>query len=202
MWCSDCRNALPELWGLKPYFENGVITYEPDLEGQRVTTDIRVGDRAGSNREPENLLHEMAHFAEIEPERADTPGWGLSYYNQIYIPGRYSRIVYEPNTYEDIERECRVLSYQYCVAQHFNIPMDLVGMVSYLSFVPGFMNVPSIGYPVPQELNKESEWMRQAYPWIWRRVQQNLETYTKPRFDAEWKHRVYVLETYGASKRK
>lgn len=77
---------------------------------------------AGPTADVGNLLHEMGHFVEINPERCHRPGWGLGYGKKIVIGGReYDEGMH---TKKAIEREIRTFAIQLVLSNHYGITVD------------------------------------------------------------------------------
>lgn len=103
------------------WFEDTKLSWKTNVQGNKITQNGMVlGCRAGPNINFGNLLHEMAHFIEINDERCLEPNWGLSVPEQ-YIAGR---IVYEPTSYQPTCREIRTHAIQCVLARHFQVNFD------------------------------------------------------------------------------
>jgi len=54
----------------KEFFKDAAISFEPRVEGQEIVNGLPViGARAGPEIALWNLIHEMAHFVEIDDKR-------------------------------------------------------------------------------------------------------------------------------------
>lgn len=119
------------------FFEDDVIRYKPNIEGQSVEDNVFIiGDKAGPSRDLENLLHEMSHFAEREIEKlkaVPADAWGFSFGKYWQIGAAWG---YEPYTDQSVQREKRVWAYQMSIMRHLEIltdPYEVVRSVKYLS---------------------------------------------------------------------
>jgi hypothetical protein len=101
--------------GMKVEWTNRMQYMDPrDFNG------IILGGRAGPQVHVSNLLHEMAHFIEIDDERCTRPGWGL-HIRQVYLMGKSYN---DPNTYQATLREARVGAIQLELAEFFGVKYD------------------------------------------------------------------------------
>ena len=115
------------------------LRFAPGLEGQKCEGAVYyIGDRAYINKNPENLLHELAHFAEREPEKLalfPSRSWGFS-------PGKFWQIGmhsgWEQVTDQQVQREARVWAYQLSLLREFGLPDDSHGLVSSAVYLPAW----------------------------------------------------------------
>lgn len=88
---------------LEEFFNQARVFYKPGLEGSKwIRGKFYIGDRAGLQVHIGNLLHEIAHFIEIDDERCFKDDWGLIYPQQ-------------PKTFQAVQREARVWGIQWCL---------------------------------------------------------------------------------------
>lgn len=118
------------------WFEKAPLTYSSKVEGNHVIDGrLVLGMRAGPEVKKINLLHEMAHFIEIDDARCMVYGWGLKV-PETYIPGH--RPFYDPQTFQAGAREIRVSAIQRVLAQHFHVPFgDYYAAKLIWDWVPG-----------------------------------------------------------------
>lgn len=101
--------------GTKVEWTNGMGYINPrDFNG------IILGGKAGPQVHVSNLLHEMAHFIEIDDARCTQPGWGLRV-RQVYFMGESYN---DPRTYQATLREARVGAIQLELAEFFGVKYD------------------------------------------------------------------------------
>ena len=107
------------------------------MEGQRVI----IGTRAGPKNQLYNVLHELAHFIEIDENRCNKPGWGLKYGKWVDnpFPRPYSPAGWhEYSTDQHIRREIRVWAYQANLHQHFGLKVDFEDLAEAALYLPDF----------------------------------------------------------------
>jgi hypothetical protein len=120
---------------LASWFHTPTVQPSDKVEGCTVKDDVLwLGRRAAFEASDESLLHEMAHFIEIDDERCVTFGWGLSV-TQVFILGQFYN---EPTTFQACARELRVSAIQKVLSEHFGIAFSdqYWGKLVY-DFVPG-----------------------------------------------------------------
>ena len=88
------------------------------------------------------LLHEMAHFVEIDRPRMALDDYGLKLPNQQFIPGRYPRMICHPKTMNMIARELRVYAWQRVLSQRFDDVWSPEGIAELMAYLPDWYNVP------------------------------------------------------------
>jgi len=152
-----------------------------------------VGDRAGPERSVHNLLHELAHFVEIDEARMCCTGWGL-HVRQVLV---FNQLCYEPQTSQATERELRVIAYQTNLALALGYASRLPSYVTALSWLADYCNVPLadgrlLSEHGPKEVNYERvEASRNR--WRLSRARQLQSTYTYERFQQEWHRKLQLL---------
>lgn len=115
------------------------IRIETSLEGQKVENGtIFIGSRAGPSSNLDNILHELAHFIEIDEKRMDQHGWGLKYGKWVDspFPNRYCSGWYELTTDKHIQREIRVWAYQANLLKYFKLPVDFQDLAEIAPYLP------------------------------------------------------------------
>lgn len=170
------------------------VRYTPRLEGQRVDNDgvIFVGNRAGGLH-VSNLAHELSHFVEIDDARMQIYGWGLRR-PEIWV---FDRMCCEPTTMKMIERELRVIAYQFNLLESLGSPTQARGFVSSLRFMPDFLYVPledgraAYGDDADEMDSRAKDESR--IRWMARRVEELRSTHTLERFDSEWTRKINLL---------
>jgi hypothetical protein len=108
----------------------------PRTFGMRVEkTRIVLGTKHDFGDGPEPLLHELAHFIEIDEPRLGLPNWGLKNSNALnaFTNKRFAR-------FPDLEREFRVCAIQKNLHQHFGVPFDVRGTTLPLQHLTGWWN--------------------------------------------------------------
>ena len=121
------------------FFQSKYVKYKSCLSGQRCEgTQYILGPKAGPEASISNLLHEICHFAELEPKRLlqfPTYGWGL-------YPGKFWQIGthwgYEPSTDQQVQREARVWAMQLSLERHFNLNDSPEQLVRSAIFLPAW----------------------------------------------------------------
>lgn len=128
---------------LAPLFRTATVLVAPDAVGNVIRTKeensrlkrvsmprgrLWLGMCAGT-KEPKlsNLLHEMAHFIEIDDRRCGMYGWGLKL-PRIVGTSRYGINYDSFKTDQHIRREIRVCAVQLNLAQHFAISDKELGL--------------------------------------------------------------------------
>lgn len=113
-----------------------------DVEGQRVRDGkILFGLRSGPVRHSLSaLLHEMAHFIEIDESRMLEDGWGLIAPEE-WLPGHPYPIC-EPVTDRMLEREIRVVAIQSYLHEFSGVEDDVLDTLAALRFIPTVRSFP------------------------------------------------------------
>lgn len=174
-------NRLYEtLW--KPF--DCPIQVRVELQGNDIENGkLQLGCRAGPVEDVYNLLHEMCHFVEIDDARMLCRNWGLRLPEQ-YIPGRYGRMAQIPVTIAAIERELRVIAFQWNLTAFLEAPRQTAyTMVAPMKFMPDFVYVPG-GY---DRLD------RKRLRWCKNRMIELSRVNTIDRFMAEWERKNRLL---------
>ena len=154
---------------------------------------------AGPVADISNLVHEMAHFVEIDEARMTRFGWGLDV-PQVHIGGQSCD---QPVTCQATKRELRVMAYQASVLKYLGFPKSIRNLVQPLVFMSDWTLVPlengihpyADGAPkVPyDEIDKSRR------RWCAKQIETFSETHTLERFLSEWKRRNEVLKQREAA---
>jgi len=110
------------------------LVFDAQVEGNRAQDRMILGAKAGPGVDPSNLLHEMAHFIEIDDARCCVRGWGL-------LTGFDEEPVI---TYQATERELRVIAIQKLLGEHFGVEADIPKTISSMTFMPDWWNYRSL----------------------------------------------------------
>lgn len=106
----------------KLFFHSKFVKYRIEVQGHKCEgTQYVLGGTAGPEASISNLLHEICHFAELEPKRLlkfPSYGWGL-YQGKFWQIG--TSWGHEPSTDQQVQREARVWAMQLSLERHFNI---------------------------------------------------------------------------------
>lgn len=119
-----------------------VLEISLEIEGQRVRgRKILFGLRSGPVRVSLSaLVHEVAHFIEIDEDRMTEDGWGLVA-PEMWIPG-HPHPICEPVTDRMLEREIRVVSIQSYLHEALGIGDDVLDTLEALRFIPTARHIP------------------------------------------------------------
>lgn len=100
----------------------GPLSYSESVEGNSVrdSGEMILGLRSGPEVCVSALVHEMAHFIEIDDSRAFSTGWGLEF-RIVEIMGHSCC---EPTTCQGLLREVRVCAIQMQLSSHFGMSPD------------------------------------------------------------------------------
>lgn len=117
------------------------LEIELSLEGQKVEEGrVIIGCRAGPEENISNVLHEFAHFIEIDEERCNKDGWGLKYGKWIDNPCRLSGYApagwHEFSTNKHIKREIRVWAFQVNLGLRFGLKIDIGELAESSQYLP------------------------------------------------------------------
>lgn len=125
--------APPASW--RAWFARTSLRFAPDVEGNEVgPSGMVLGMRAGPTSGcPDVLLHEMAHFVEIDDARCLARGWGLRV-PTVEVAGRPYE---QPATFGCCLREIRVMALQLALGRHFRLEQDPADLAGLLAWVPG-----------------------------------------------------------------
>lgn len=94
---------------------------------------------AGPDASMWNVIHEMAHFVEIDDARCHRSGWGFVWPEKEI----FGQIVCEPKTAQDIQRECRTFAIQIHILERYcPEEVDITYMAELTKWQPGWGNVP------------------------------------------------------------
>ena len=175
------------------YFSNPLhpIKIDVEVEGQFIddNKNFLIGCIAGPSSSIENLIHEMAHFAEREPNkllRRPRSSWGLNYGKQQVILGK---VFNEPATAQGVKRELRVWAFQINIQKHYEIPVDPEELVESIVYVNSFCN-----YHLFKDREKDITYTEKERKAI--ALQEVLEltkTFTYKQFKENWDHRINLL---------
>lgn len=124
---------MPTSW--RAWFAGTRLRFDADVEGNRVTAaGMLLGMGAGpTHGDPGVLLHEMAHFVEIDDARCLVWGWGLRV-PTVEVAGRMCE---QPTSFACCLREVRVMALQCALGRHFGLEQDPAELAQLLSWVPG-----------------------------------------------------------------
>ena len=175
---------------LDTFFKDSPIKIDWKFYGTQKVVDntLILGSWAGPHQCLKSIIHEMAHLAEIDDARILTSGWGLNM-PTTYIPGRYSRIVDAPLTYQGSLRECRVIAMQWHVQNMIELYESPADAVSSLQYMPDFYNLPIIP--------SEDIEARDAHRMLFlenKMLEYSRDKYTLEFFLSEWKRKNDLLK--------
>ncbi len=153
---------------------------------------LMFGVWAGPAAQTDNLLHEMAHFVEIDERRMGMHGWGLRLPKMHYIPGPYGGSSWcEPKTMQISAREIRVMAYQHHLHVYLGIAPWRERVPRLLGFLPDWYNVPG------QRDGGRARWVWSVYDRLIAAPRYSLAS-----FRAEWARRNEALRAKYARSRK
>lgn len=161
----------------------GIDTTKHDTQWLDERGRLMFGVWAGPAARVSNLLHEMAHFVEIDERRMGKRGWGLRLPKMHYIPGPYGGSTWcEPTTMQITAREIRVIAYQHHLHVHLGIEPWRKLLPDLLPFLPDWYNVPG-----------RRDGSRQR--WVWSLYDRLIASprYSLAAFQAEWARRNDLL---------
>lgn len=123
----------------KLFFSNEFVLLDVGLEGQTCQENSYIiGSRTGPVKSISGLLHEICHFAELEPERLlKFPGmaWGLKQGKFWQVGHKWG---YEPMTDQQVQREARVWAFQLSAEKYFGIGDSAQELVSSAKYLPAW----------------------------------------------------------------
>lgn len=187
----------------KSWFQGTKLRFDPDTEGNKIVDGRMVlGMRAGPVRnDPLTLLHEMAHFIEIDDARCTVDGWGLQVpYLSIppYAPCK------NPQTFQAAAREIRVSAIQRVLAHHFGFEFDdYYGAKLIWDWVPGanfictvFPEVPCFSAFERDDPNQPSyrEMVKLRCDRIAQAIADKAKKWTIDEIRAEWNRKCQIHE--------
>lgn len=126
---------------LAKLFDNSPVSFDPNLSGQALdnNNNFVLGGRAGPEISVCNLVHEMAHLAELDIQRLlqkPSYGWGFKH-GRFWQIGRHTG--FESTTDQSVRREMRVWAYQLSVEKEFGIKNEgAKRLVSSVVFMEAF----------------------------------------------------------------
>lgn len=112
---------------------------ERTLEGQRVEDGvIYLGARTGPCISVDNILHELAHFIEIDEARMHLGGWGFKYGQTITIPGHGTWEEFHKD--QHINREIRTWAIQWHLQRFIGKPVSARELGKPGKYLPALWN--------------------------------------------------------------
>lgn len=142
-----------------------------------------LGVWAGPRAKTDNLLHEMAHFVEIDQPRMGMCAWGLRLPKMHYMPGQYGGHSWcEPKTMQISARELRVMALQHHLHLHLGIEPWREKVGALMKWFPDRYNVP--GY----RQGAANRWVLAQYDRLIKAPRYSLAA-----FREEWSRRNEVL---------
>jgi hypothetical protein len=166
----------------------GPLSYDEKIQGNMIHENgMTLGMRAGPETAESNLLHEMAHFIEIDDARAFSYRWGLSN-PKVEIMGR---ICLEPQTCQDVLREIRVIAIQSKLADLFDVPGQIEENVNALKFLE------DMAY-VYRHYGIEGHDFENVYPFMLEDVRNIKATLKIDDLKREWDRKISLWPLTGA----
>lgn len=182
----------------KELFTSKYLVLENNLQGQYIdaSTIIHVGDRFGTKyHDASAVLHELAHFVEININRIHLNSWGLHIPKILVSDIRCTHCT----THQCTDRELRVHAYQSNLMQYFKLEEDVDAVIRALSLLPDARLVPIEDGSDPycdDRLNKlsHSEIKQSQHKWRIKKLIQYKKEFTLDRFFSEYRNRLQKLE--------
>jgi hypothetical protein len=169
------------------FFSNSPIridTVKHETQWLDASKKLWFGVWAGPAADVANLLHEMAHFVEIDERRMGMHGWGLKLPKMYSLPGRYGGTSWcEPKTMQISARELRVMAFQHHLHVYLGVEPWREQVASLLRWLPDWYNVPGHGD------GPRSRWMVAQYDRLIKSPRYSLAS-----FRAEWTRRNEILK--------
>lgn len=134
-------------------------------------------------------IHEMGHLIEIDDNRVFKRGWGLTT-PELYISGRYSHMCPVPITWQPSQRECRVIAIQREIERSIGIETSDRDLISSLSFMCDWSNVPTGEYETILEADEN------RYNVLERYLNQVSEKYTIQYIMNEWNRKIELIRAH------
>ena len=196
---------LVSLWGLlmrtlnkikQRYFTKSAVQLDWKKDQAVIDGQVIIGAKAGPECNITNLIHEMAHFVEIDEDRMNQDGWGLRT-PTVFI---YNRYCIEPKTIQMTEREIRVMAYQANIFEAFEFPHTAIDeFASAMRHMPDFCYVPledgSSAYGDDRTHNLEyQDITKSQIKWIRNQVEKNRSIFSFEKFESEWFRRNKILK--------
>jgi len=172
-------------------FKDSAVQYDAS-EGQRVRDGIvYLGLRCGPAYCWDALVHEIAHFIEIDEARMDRDAWGFRWpYDEEGRPINFT-------TSAHIERELRVFAISLHLFEYagFNIdPEDLTSSLHWMDYWSVYGEVDKIQIPEGEKMPSFKVFDRKMQIWGARKVREYYKNYDIDSLLAEWKRRNEVLK--------
>lgn len=180
------------------YFRYTTTVISEQIEGMSVLyRRIILGARLATIVSPSALIHEMAHFVEIDYGRIAKTGWGLKL-REIEIAGRVCK---DPLTMQATERELRVCAYEANIEEKHGIT-KIEGTIESLDFMPDACFVPiENGEPAYGEGRRHNleynDIKKSQHRWRMNRLSELRKTHTYDRFLELWHERNSKLDLEG-----
>lgn len=136
---NETKRVVPHLPpSVTDLFEGAAVQLVPEVEGNRIIDGrLAVGMRAGPSLSVSNLLHEMAHFVEIDDRRCGMAGWGLKTPRVLMYTPHYGHPVYDSfKTAQHIEREIRVCAFQANAGAALGVALDVEELARPFLYLP------------------------------------------------------------------
>jgi len=173
------RECLPTL--LDRWFKDGrhlgvsanLEGTKHDFKGRRIT----FGCRAGPNYDVTNLLHEMAHFIEIDERRVVKENWGFRIGRPFLTNFGVDSI---PVNTKGTEREARVWAIQHLLTVHLGIEETVMDKAKIAQFMPDFWRIPGETYD-------------EKIAFVVKLIEDGLQTFTLESIEGIWNERVAKL---------
>ncbi len=178
------------------FFEDAEVKVSVSMQGQRVHDNgaVILGTKAGPGYSLSNLVHEMAHFVEIDEGRMAEPGWGL----RVPEQWAYNRMCFEPTTCQATVREIRVMAFQLNILEYLGWPGDENDLINALQFMPDTAFVPletgvsAYGDDTPEMPYQDT--LKSQQRWRVNECRKYRRQNTADLFCTEWKRRNQLLK--------
>jgi hypothetical protein len=178
-------------------FENAAVKLNPKIEAQKVINGVvYLGLRCGPCYTWEALVHEIAHFIEINEARMDQDGWGFKWPQDDPTNGFPQNFA----TSAHIERELRV----HAIALHLfewagvNVdPEDLTSSLHFMDYWSIYAEIDQIALPTTKNLTHYKVFDRKMQIWGAIKVREYYKNYNIDDILAEWYRRNDLLTKKG-----
>ena len=170
------------------------VRWEERVEGNRPQEiSLVLGCRAGPSVETSNLLHEMAHFIEIDDDRCTLIGWGLRV-PKIYIMGQ---VCDNTQTFQACAREIRTMAIQKVLHREFGVKFDDLYYAKLVyDWVTGYFAICE-EYPELPNFGSEMDYheiQKIHYERIARDIRERAEKHTIESLRQEWNRKCSIVQ--------
>lgn len=176
-------------------FKDSAVKLKPNSEAQKVRNGVvYLGLQCGPCYTWEVLVHEMAHFIEINEKRMDQDAWGFKW------PHDHEGRPMNFDTSAHIERELRVHAISLHLFEYAGYridPEDLTESLHWMDYWAVYAEVEAIPIPEGEVLRSFKVFDRKMQIWGAQKVREYYKNYNIDDILAEWRRRNDILKKKG-----